>query len=116
MEADAARPGMVSRAPVMGRDTPEPPVTHVRTCVWVYFFKIIIYCCVCIYACGLLLVIYSDLMSCFPRNEGFFFFLSTSACDINALPQKWWRTRKSFVLCVMRVNMEKGKRNTILFN
>lgn len=53
MEADAARPGMVSHAPVMGQDTPEPPVTHVRMCVWVYFF--FLDGCVCIHACGLLL-------------------------------------------------------------
>ncbi len=58
MEGDAARPGMVSRAPVMGRDTPEPPVTHVRMRLGVFVFIIIEYC-VFIYACGLLLVMFS---------------------------------------------------------
>lgn len=37
-EADAVRPGTASHAPVMGRGTPVPPVTHVRMCLDVSFY------------------------------------------------------------------------------
>ncbi len=107
MEADAARPGMVSRAPVMGRDTPEPHVTHVRMRLGVFFYY---YWILCVHICMWLIAghVFLEIKDFFSR--------STSASDIIALPQKWWRTKKSSVLCVMRGNVEKGKRNAILFN
>jgi len=64
MEADAVRPGTVSLAPVMGRDTPEPLVTHVRMVVWVYLFNgICVQLSICVF--GLLLVVYFDTCHAF---------------------------------------------------